>query len=188
MSKVSTLALLKPCTENNRRIDVVEFVIENEDVVSTCRAVELESTSTLVREALPREDQHSPGEYSPPGQRLSAPTCKNYEENSNTDVFDSVYVEEPSKGAVLLEPSLAASPDERDESQPRASTQLGRHRRAKSPEPKFQSFQKFNFDTFRPRPRSHFSSDAMSVWPLRSIEESRLLHHFIQNLAPWVCL
>lgn len=112
-----------------------------------------------------------------------------HETSSNIDQTESMTFEEPVKNAVRLDPSLAASLDEADISQQRASTQLEQNQRELSPELKFQTFQKSsNFDTFRPRPRSHFSSDAVSVWPLRSIEESRLLQHFVQNLAAWVRL
>lgn len=171
------------------RTEEVEFVNENEAVISAYGADDIDGRSSLFHVASPRGDQHRRGENLPPDQRADAPKCPTYEDYSNAGQTEFVSFEEPSKGAVLLEPSLTARFDEPDELQQRVSTQLEQKHREKSPELKFQTFQKIaNFDTFRPRPRSHFSSDAMSVWPLRSIEESRLLQHFIQNLAPWVCL
>ena len=167
----------------------MEFVNENEAVFSAYGADDIDGRSSLFHVASPRVDQHRRGENLPPDQRADAPKCPTYEDYSNAGQTEFVNFEEPSKGAVLLEPSLTARFDEPDELQQRVSTQLEQKHREKSPELKFPTFQKItNFDTFRPRPRSHFSSDAMSVWPLRSIEESRLLQHFIQNLAPWVRL
>ena len=162
----------------------MEFVSENEDVISAYRADESDTASLSVQMASPKRDQDSrEGKFS------SAPTSPNHEDKSNADRSDLMSVHKPLNDAILLEPRFTASLNEPDESKPRASTRLERNLRAKSPELKFQSFRKrTNFDVFRPGPRSHFSSDAMSVWPLRSIEESRLLQHFIQNIAPWVFL
>lgn len=182
MSEVNVPAFLESKAKTDPRLDTVEFVNENEGVVSAYRAEEVHSASPLVHMASPREDQHSLGESLPPDQKAYAPTSSNYEDYSNLDRTDFASFE---RSAVLVKPGL----DEPNELQQRASTQLEQKCWEKSPELKFQTFQKSaNFDTFRPKPRSHFSSDAMSVWPLRSIEESRLLQHFIQNIAPWVCL
>ena len=188
--KVYASALLEPCIKADvRKKNVVEFVNENENVLSAYAADDSGGTSALAHMASPRGDQQNLGESLPFDQTACSPLSPTHEISSNIDQTESMTIEEPVKNAVLLDPSLAASLDEADVSQQRASTQLERNRRELSPELKFQTFQKSpSFDTFRPRPRSHFSSDAMSVWPLRSIEESRLLQHFVQNLAAWVRL
>ncbi|CAF9925192.1 MAG: hypothetical protein ALECFALPRED_003083 [Alectoria fallacina] len=160
-----------------------EFVDENEAVVSAYGAEESHTSSSLVNVAPSSGDQHSMGNRLLPDQRVAIHTSPNYEDYNNIDQTDTAKFKEPLKSAVLPESSL----DEPDEMQQMPSTHLERKRRERSPELKFTTFQKSaNFDTFRPLPRSHFSSDAMSVWPLRSIEESRLLMHFVQNLGPWV--
>ena len=182
-SKVREPALLKPCTKTDMRIGLAEFVDENEAVVSAYGAEESHTSSPLVNVAPSSGDQHSVGNRLPPDQRVAIHTSPNYEDYNNIDQTDTANFKEPLKSAVLPESSL----DEPDEMQQMPSTHLERKRRERSPELKFTTFQKSaNFDTFRPLPRSHFSSDAMSVWPLRSIEESRLLMHFVQNLGPWV--
>lgn len=164
-------------------IDIVEFVDENEEVASGYSADETDSFSPSAHVASPEEDQLSLGDDLPAQQGAYAPIPPDHEDYSNDGQMDFSGLEGPLQSAALLKPSL----DNSDKLQQRVSTQLEQKRREKSPELKYQTFQKSaNFDTFRPRPRSHFSSDAMSVWPLRSIEESRLLQHFIQNLAPWV--
>ncbi|CAF9935383.1 hypothetical protein IMSHALPRED_010209 [Imshaugia aleurites] len=163
-------------------IDIVEFVDENEEVASGYSADETDSFSPSAHVASPEEDQLSLGDDLPAQQGAYAPIPPDHEDYSNDGQMDFSGLEGPLQSAALLKPSL----DNSDKLQQRVSTQLEQKRREKSPELKYQTFQKSaNFDTFRPRPRSHFSSDAMSVWPLRSIEESRLLQHFIQNLAPW---
>lgn len=187
MSKVSPPSLLEPYTSTEKRIHVVEFVNENEFLASAYSADETDHFSPLVHVASLGEDQRSSGVTSPPEQRAHTPTAADYGDYGNNGQTDFSRLEGPLKSAVQLESSLASSLDESDRLQQRASTQAERKHLEKSPELKYQTFQKSaNFDRFRPSPRSHFSSDAMSLWPLRSIEESRLLQHFIQNLAPWV--
>ena len=167
--------------------NVVEFVNENENVLSAYAADDTGGNSSLAHVASPRGDHQSLGESLPFDQTARYPSSPTHEASSNIDQIEFVNFEEPVKSTVLLEPNLVASPNGSGVSQQRA-TRLERNRRELSPELKFQTFQKSpNFDTFRPRPRPHFSSDAVSVWPLRSIEESRLLQHFVQNLAAWVC-
>ena len=171
----------------NVRNNAVEFVNENENVLKAYAADDAGCNFSLAHVVSPTGDQQSPGESLPLDQTACYPLSPTHEASSIIDQTESLTIEKPVKNAVLPDPSLAASLDEADVSQQRASTQLKRNRRELSPELKFQTFQKSpSFDTFRPRPRSHFSSDAMSVWPLRSIEESRLLQHFVQNLAAWV--
>lgn len=183
MSKVREPVLLKPSTKTDMRIGSVEFVDENEAVVSAYGAEESDTSSPLVNVAPSSGDRHSVGNRLPPDQRVAIHASPNCENHNNIDQTEIANFEEPLKSAVLPESSL----DERDEMQQMPSTHPERKRRERSPELKFTTFQKSaNFDTFRPLPRSHFSSDAMSVWPLRSIEESRLLMHFVQNLGPWV--
>ncbi len=164
-------------------IHVVEFIDENEAVVRAYKVEETDSTSPLVHIASPKADQPHPQEKLPSDQKAFAPTPQVY---GNYDFAD---YEGSSPSAAPLESSLAAIHDTSDTLQQKASTQLERKHQGKSPELKYQTFQKSpNFDTFRPRPRSYFSGDAVSMWPLRSMEESRLLLHFIQNIAPWVRL
>ena len=152
-------------------------------MVSAYGADESNTSSPLINVDPSSGDQHPMGNRVPPNQRVAIHTSPNYENYNNVDQTVIANFEEPLKSAALPEPSL----DEPDETQQMPSTHLERKRQEKSPELKFTTFQKSaNFDTFRPLPRSHFSSDAMSVWPLRSIEESRLLMHFVQNLGPWV--
>lgn len=161
----------------------MEFVNENEGVVNAYGADAAESSSPLVNVAPSSGNQHNMADKFSPDQRAAVPTCPNYEDSKTVGRNAFTSFEEPISNAVLLEPSL----DEQDKMQQRPPTHLVQKCREKSPELKFTTFQKSaNFDTFRPLPRSHFSSDAMSLWPLRSIEESRLLMHFTQNLAPWV--
>ena len=189
MPNVNTLALLQVFRKTDMEHDVVQFVNENEGVVSAYAADEIDSTSSLTHVKSPRGDQHSPGERVPLEQRAYYPSSPKLEEFSIMDQTDLANFEGPLRNNVLLETSLAATLDESVEMQQTASPQRERSRREKSPELKFTTFQRIpQFDSFRPRPRSHFASDAMSVWPLRSIEESRLLQHFIQNLASWVRL
>ncbi len=170
-------------------IHVVQFIDENEAVVRAYKVEETDSTSPLVHIASPKANQPHPQEKLQSDQKAFAPTPQvygNYDQISSGDFAD---YEGSSPSAAPLESSLAAINDTSDILQQRASTQLERKRREKSPELKYQTFQKSpNFDTFRPRPRSHFFGDAVSMWPLRSMEESRLLLHFIQNIAPWVRL
>lgn len=185
MPNVNDPTLLKPYIKIDVRIDLVEFVDENEDVISAYVADETDIPSSLVIWAPSSGDQRRVRDSLPPNQRAAVPTPPNDDEYSNIGQTNFTGYEEPLKSAVLLDPGL----DEPDGMQQMPSTHRERKRREKSPELKFTTFQKSaNFDTFRPLPRSHFSSDAVSVWPLRSIEESRLLMHFIQNLAPWVRL
>lgn len=183
MPRVSEPSLLKPHTKTASSMDLVEFVDENEGVVGSYGIEETDIPSPLVNVAPSSVKQHSVGDSLPPDQRDAVPTSPNYEDYSTIAETSFASFEEPLKSSVQFEPSL----DEQEEMQQIPSTHLERKRREKSPELKFTTFQKSaSFDTFRPLPRSHFSSDAVSVWPLRSIEESRLLIHFIQNLAPWV--
>ena len=166
---------------------LVEFVNENERVISAYAADEINTTSTLVQLASPRGDQHSLGAGLASDPRACYPSSPNLEEHSSGHMDDLTNLDGPFEDAVLLKPSPSAGPNESDDLQQRPVTQLDRHGRGKTAELKFPTFGKrLQFDTFRPIPRSHFSSDALSVWPLRSIEESRLLQHFMQNLAAWV--
>lgn len=170
----------------------MEFLNENEGVLSAYATAETDKTPSGGHVPSPREDQqeqYSLEEVLPPEQRAYYPPSPNHQERSSNDDPDLAYFDAHLQAAVLLDPGLPASLDESDDLQQRVSTQLERNCRDKTPELKFPTFgKKPQFDTFRPTPRSHFSSDAMSVWPLRSIEESRLLQHFIQNLASWVRL
>lgn len=190
MLRVNSALSLEPCKWADPRNDVVEFVNENEGVLSAYAAAETNNTSSGVHVPSPRGDQqeqYSLEEVLPPEQRAYYPPSPNHQDSSSNDDPDLAYFDAHLQAGVLLDPGLPASLDESDELQQRVSTQLERNRRDKTPELKFPTFgKKPQFDTFRPTPRSHFSSDAMSVWPLRSIEESRLLQHFIQNLASWV--
>ena len=189
MPNVDTLALLQVFTKIDMGDALVQFVNENEGVFSAYAADEIDSASFLIHVTSPRGDQHSPGERVPLEQRAYYPSSPNHEKFSDIDQTDLANIEGDLRDNVLLEPSLAATLDEPVKLQQKASTHRERPRREKSPELKFTTFQRIpQFDSFRPRPRSHFASDAMSVWPLRSIEESRLLQHFIQNLAAWVRL
>lgn len=172
----------EPDQEWNAPNAKVEFVDENEGVVGSYGIEETDIPSPLVNVAPSSVKQHSVGDSLPPDQRDAVPTSPNYEDYSTIAETSFASFEEPLKSSVQFETSL----DEQEEMQQIPSTHLERKRREKSSELKFTTFQRSaNFDTFRPLPRSHFSSDAVSVWPLRSIEESRLLIHFIQNLAPW---
>lgn len=165
----------------------MDFVSENEGLVATYRVDEAKKVSSLLNTAIPSGNQHSLGVRTPTGQPADDPKSRDYEEESIGSQTDTFPFEDHPKTAVLFEPSITPSFNESDELQQMQSSHLERKRRAKSPELKFPTFQKSaNFDTFRPLPRPYFSSDATSVWPLRSIEESRLLQHFILNLGPWV--
>ena len=164
----------------------MEFVNENERVVSAYRAGGINYTSSLGHAVPPTPDQQNLGEGSSLDQGAFYPLSPNPKEPSSASLSNS---DRPLEDAVLCDPSLAATFDESGDLHQMQPTPLDRSHRDTTPELKFQTFRKKpQFDTFRPRPRSHFSSDAVSVWPLRSIEESRLLQHFIQNLAPWVRL
>ena len=169
----------------------VEFVNENERVVSAYAADEVNTPYTLVHVASPRGTQHIPEAAPSPNPRACYPSSPNVEERRSRDgdKNDLTDFGGPFEDAVLLEPSPSAGPDESGDLQQRQLVRLERNGQGKTAELKFPTFgKKLQFDTFRPIPRSHFSSDALSVWPLRSIEESRLLQHFIQNLAAWVRL
>lgn len=181
---------LEPCKKADPRNGVVEFVNENEGVLNAYAAAETDNASSGVLVPSPRGDrqeQYSLEQVLPPKQSAYYPPSPNHQGSTNNDDPDLTYFDAHLQIAALLDPGLPASLDESDELQQRLPTQLERNCRDKTPELKFPTFgKKPQFDTFRPTPRSHFSSDAMSVWPLRSIEESRLLQHFIQNLASWV--
>ena len=167
----------------------MEFVNENERVVSAYAADEVNTPSTLVHVASPRGTQHILEAATSPNPRACYPSSPNVEESSSGHKNDLTDFDGPFEAAVLLDPIPSAGPDESDDLQQRRSVRLERKSQSKTAELKFPTFgKKLQFDTFRPIPRSHFSSDALSVWPLRSIEESRLLQHFIQNLAAWVRL
>ena len=173
--KVNIPALLQPCTKTDMRLNVVEFINENEGVLSAYRLDEIDCPSPSGKRAPSSDDQQI--------RRADDPISPNYEDYSIIGQTAFASFEEP------LKPNLATSNNESGKLQRMQSSRLERKRREKSPELKFQTFQKSpNFDTFRPLPRPFFSSDATSVWPLRSIEESRLMQHFIQNLAAWVRL
>ena len=172
-----------------REIYLVEFVNENERVISAYAADEINTPSTLVRLASPRGDQLSSGSGLSLDPKACYPSSPNAEEHSSGHKDRLGNSDGPFEDALLLGPSPQANSDESDDLQQRPLIQLERKGRGKTAELKFPTFgKKLQFDTFRPIPRSHFSSDALSVWPLRSIEESRLLQHFIQNLAAWVRL
>ena len=163
------------------RMVVVEFVDENEGVLAAYRAHKTDGTFCPVKVPPSSGGKHGSRAKRSPGQRADGPMSQNYEEYIIISQPGFASFEEP------LKHNLATSIDESGELQRMQSSHLERKRREKSPELKFQTFQKSaNFDTFRPLPRPYFSSDATSVWPLRSIEESRLLQHFIENLASWV--
>lgn len=166
----------------------MEFVDESEAVISAYKVDEFDSTSCDFSVSSSRGVQHNPGERLPSDQSAHAPALPDYKDYSSIGQDDFATYETTTESSILLGPSLRASLDEPDKLQRSVSAQRERKPQERLPELKFQTFQKSStgFDTFRPMPRSHFSSDAMSVWPLRSIEESRLLQHFIQNLAPWV--
>ena len=167
----------------------MEFVSENERVVSAYAADDINTTSTLIPVASPRGDQRSLGAVLSLDPKACYPSSPNVEQHSSGHKNDLTNIDGPSEDTVLLEPSPAAGPNESDDLQQRPLIQLERNGQGKTAELKFPTFGKtLQFDTFRPIPRSHFSSDALSVWPLRSVEESRLLQHFIQNLAAWVRL
>lgn len=181
--KVNVPALLQPCTKTNMRLNVVKFINENEGILSAYRADEIDCASPPINRASSSNDQKIRRIKLSPGQRADGPISPNYEEYSIIGQTAFASFEEP------LKPNLATSNNESGRLQRMQSSHLERKRREKSPELKFQTFQKSpNFDTFRPLPRPFFSSDATSVWPLRSIEESRLMQHFIQNLSAWVRL
>lgn len=166
----------------------MEFVSENEGLFGAYGVDETEITSPLLNVAISIGTQHSLGVRTPTGLREDSPASPIYEEHSIGGQVDTARFEDPFQAAVLFESKIASSVNESNELQRMQSSHLQRKRRAKSPELKFPTFQKSaNFDTFRPLPRPYFSSDATSAWPLRSIEESRLLQHFILNLGPWVC-
>ena len=165
----------------------MEFISENEGLFAAYRVDEAKKTSPPLSVAISSRNQHSPGMMTPTGQRADGPTSPEYGKHSIDGQTDAYPFEDHPEIAVLLEPSTTPRFNESDELLKMQSSHLKRKRRAKSPELKFPTFQKSaNFDTFRPLPRPYFSRDAKSVWPLRSIEESRLLQHFILNLGPWV--
>ena len=168
----------------------MEFVNENERVASAYVVDEIDATSTLVPVASPRGGQHELEAGLSLDPRSPRPSSPNHEEHSSGHKDDLTNIGGPFEDAVLLEPSPAADLNASDHlPQQMPLIQLERNGQGKTAELKFPTFgKKLQFDTFRPIPRSHFSSDALSVWPLRSIEESRLLQHFIQNLAAWVRL
>lgn len=167
----------------------VEFVNENERVVSAYAADEVNTPSTLVHVASPKGVQHILEAGTPLDPRACYPSSPNVEERSSGHKNDLTNFDGNFEDAVLLESSSSAGADEPNDLQQRQLVRLARNGQSKTAELKFPTFgKKLQFDTFRPIPRSHFSSDALSVWPLRSIEESRLLQHFIQNLAAWVRL
>ena len=168
---------------------LVEFVNENERVISAYAGDDITTPSTLVHVPSPRGAQPSLEAGSSSDPRACYPSSPNVEEHSTGHKNDLTNFDGPFEDAVLPEPSPPVYPDKSDDLQHRPLIQLDRKDHSKTPELKFPTFgKKLQFDTFRPIPRSHFSSDALSVWPLRSIEESRLLQHFIQNLAAWVRL
>ena len=165
------------------RLNAVKFINENEVISSAYRANETDSIYPPVNRAPSSEEQQIRRVKLSPGQRANGPISPNFADYSIIGQTAFASFEKP------LKPDLTTGNNESGELQRMQSNHLERKRREKSPELKFQTFQKSpNFDTFRPLPRPFFSSDATSVWPLRSIEESRLLQHFIQNLAAWVRL
>ena len=173
----------------NVRAHLVEFVNENEGIVSAYAADEINRSLSLVHVAASRLDQQSLQEVLSLNHGACFPSSPSHEGSRASDQSKLANLEEPITNAINLDPNLPTNTDGSDKHRHRAMTQRDQKRRAKSPELKYQTFQRIpNFDAFRPLPRSHFSSDAVSVWPLRSIEESRLLQHFIQYLAAWVCL
>ena len=185
--KVNVAGLPQARTKSDVKSNLVDFVSENQGLVATYRVDEAKNVSPIINVAIPSGTQQSLGVRTPTSQRVDDPKSRDYEEDSIVGQTDTFPFEDHPKTAVLLEPSFAPSFNESDELQQMQSSHLERKRRAKSPELKFPTFQKSaNFDTFRPLPRPYFSRDATSVWPLRSIEESRLLQHFILNLGPWV--
>lgn len=192
MSEVNVALSLELCKGADPRNDVVEFVNENEGVLSAYAAAVTDTAPMGSYVSSPRGDRqekYSLERVSPPEQRAYYPPSPNHQARSSNEDPDLAYFDAHLQAEIQLDSDLPASLDESDELEQRVSTQLERDYRDKTPELKFPTFgKKLQFDTFRPTPRSHFSSDAMSVWPLRSIEESRLLQHFIQNLASWVRL
>ena len=167
----------------------MEFVNENERVISAYAADEINTPSTLIHVASTIVDQQSLGAAPVLDPRACYPSSPDLEEHSSGHMDNLTNSGGPIEDAVRLRPSPSAGPTESDDLQQRPVIQLEQRGRGKTAELKFPTFGKtLQFDTFRPIPRSHFSSDALSVWPLRSIEESRLLQHFIQNLAAWVRL
>ena len=170
-------------TKADVRTHVVEFVSENEGILSAY------AVDGIDRRASPRSDQQSlPGVLSP-DQGASFLSYPSHEDSRPVHQIKLADLKEPMANAVTLGPILPTNLHEPDKCRQRPIYQVDQKRREKVPELKFQTFQRIpDFDAFRPLPRLHFSSDAMSDWPLRSIEESRLLQHFIQNLAAWVCL
>ena len=158
-------------------------------MVSAYAADDISTTSTLVPGASPSGDQHRLGTGLSLDPKACYPSSPNVEKHSSGHKDDLTSIDRPFEDIVLLEASAAAGSNESDNLQQRPLIQPERNGQGKTAELKFPTFGKtLQFDTFRPIPRSHFSSDALSVWPLRSIEESRLLQHFIQNLAAWVRL
>lgn len=181
MPKVNGPALPNSDAMTDARMNAAEFVNENEGVLAAYRAHKTDSTSRPVKGTPSSGEKHGPRAKLSPGQRADGPISPNYDDYSITSQAGFASFKEP------LKHNPATSIDESGELQRMQSSHLERKRREKSPELKFQTFQKSaNFDTFRPLPRPYFSSDAKSVWPLRSIEESRLLQHFVENLASWV--
>ena len=167
----------------------VEFVNENERVISAYASDEINTPSTSVHVASPREAHHSLGAGTSSHPRACYPSSPSFEEHNSGHKDDLSNFGGPLEDPALLEPSPSAVTDKSDDLQQTPLIRLERGGQGKTAELKFPTFgKKLQFDTFRPIPRSHFSSDALSVWPLRSIEESRLLQHFIQNLAAWVRL
>ena len=168
---------------------VVEFVNENEGLLHAYATDDINSARSSTHVETLRGEQHDPETKLPLDQMTYyplSPSAEDFGYNPH-DQTDPAKFQGPLKDAVLPDSSIAANRNEFGEMQWTTSIQLEKNRQEKSLELKFQSFQRHpNFDTFRPRFRSHFSSDATSAWPLRSIEESRLLQHFVQNLAPWV--
>ena len=166
----------------------MEFVDENEGILNAYAADEIHRSLSLVHVASSRLDQQSLQEVLSLNQGACFPSPPSHEGSKAIDQSKLASLKEPMTNDVNLDLNLPTNTDESDKYRRRVMSQRDQKRRAKSPELKFQTFQRIpNFDAFRPLPRSHFSSDAMSVWPLRSIEESRLLQHFIQYLAAWVC-
>ena len=164
----------------------MEFVSENEGILSAYAADEIDRSFSLVHVVSPQSDQQSLQEPLFLDQGACSPASLSPEGSRNIDQRKLANLGPPN--TLILDPNLPTHLRETDRYRHRAIAQVDQKRREKSPELKFQTFQGVpKFDAFRPLPRPHFSSDAMSVWPLRSIEESRLLQHFIQNLASWVC-
>ena len=187
MPKVITLVLFERCMTTHLTVNVVEFINENARVGSAYAIDGLDNTTSSVHTVSPREDQHSPIEGLPLDQKACYPSSPIVEDPSSLDRTDVINFVGPYEDTRLPDSSLPDTFDHSNELHQRQSRQFEQRGGDKTPELKFHTFlKKPQFDTFRPRPRSHFSSDALSMWPLRSIEESRLLQNFIQNLAAWV--